>query len=209
MSYNMLMAKKRLPLVVYKLFFGLLGLSAIVTEIIILIARGRFYPENFFSYFTVESNLFAAVMLIISALAILMTKQGSTLSFLRGGSTLYMMITGIVFSVLLSGLDVDLTAVPWDNIVLHYIMPIAVVVDWIIDPPEKPITFKNATLWLIFPLLYLVYSLVRGLLIDWYPYPFLNPMLEGYAGIIWVSMGILGLSLILSWLLSGVKRHSK
>lgn len=208
MAYNVLMVKTQKLLVGYKLFFGLLGLSAIATEIIVIMGRGRFVPENFFSYFTIESNIFAAVMLIASALMLLKRRQGAGIAFLRGAATLYMMITGIVFSILLSGYDA-LTAVPWDNIVLHYIIPIAVLIDWILDPPTRAITFKNATLWLLYPLLYLVYSLVRGLLVDWYPYPFLNPMLDGYAGIVWVSMGILALSLLLAWLLSGTKRRTK
>jgi len=89
---------------------------------------------------------------------------------LRGAASLYMAITGIVFSVLLAGLDVELTAVPWDNTVLHYIMPVVVVADWVIDLPGTRIAFKSALVWLAFPLTYVAYSLIRGHLTGWYPY---------------------------------------
>ncbi|MCW2602206.1 MAG: hypothetical protein JWN61_341, partial [Pseudonocardiales bacterium] len=43
-------------------------------------------------------------------------------------------------------------------------------------------------IWLIFPLGYLIYSLVRGPIADWYPYPFMDPDEHGYGGIAITSM---------------------
>lgn len=185
------MSKRKNMLVAYKLFFGLLGLSALVTEVVVLVDRGTFNPVNFFSFFTVESNLFAAIVLLISAWAITQNKQSKHLDLFRGAATLYMVTTGIVFSLLLSGLDSDvLTAVPWDNTVLHYIMPVAVLVDWLIDPPKKRISFKRAMVWLLYPIVYVLYSLARGYIINWYPYPFLDPAKNGYAGVAVTSIGV-------------------
>lgn len=189
-------------LIVYKIFFGLLALTAVITEIIVLIDRGRFVPANFFSFFTIESNLFAASVLIFSAVALLRNKPAAYLAMLRGAATLYMVTTGIVFAVLLSGLEATLlTAVPWDNIVLHYIMPLALLFDWFIDPPNSRITFKRALMWLAYPLVYVVYSLARGPLVGWYPYPFLNPATNGYAGVAVTGVGIAVVVVVLTWLL--------
>jgi len=119
-----------------------------------------------------------------------------------------MVVTGIVFSLLLSGIEgVALTAVPWDNIVLHYIIPIAMVVDWIADSPSRRIEFKKALVWLAFPLAYLVYSLIRGPIVNWYPYPFLNPVNGGYGQIAITSIIILLGGIAMVWLVSriGVK----
>lgn len=189
-------------LILYKSFFGLLGFSALVTEISTLVERGRFIPENFFSFFTIESNLFAAFVLIVGAL---MTgrRQSWGFTMLRGASALYMTLTGIVFTVLLSGLkDIPFTAVPWDNIVLHYIMPIAVVTDWLIDQPSVKISFKRALIWMVFPLLYVAYSLARGAIVGWYPYPFLNPVTNGYMGVLAVGFGIAVLAASIIWILT-------
>jgi hypothetical protein len=197
-------------LVIYKMLFGLLGVSALVTEIVVLIDRGRFVPANFFSFFTVESNLFAATMLLVSGAALLWNKSFKYLAMLRGAAALYMVTTGIAFSILLSGLEADvLTAVPWDNMVLHYILPAAVFVDWVLDPPRSRITFKRAAVWLVYPITYLVYSLVRGSIVDWYPYPFLNPATHGYAGVAVVGVGIAATVLAITSLLVRFTRKTK
>ena len=190
-------------LIAYRIFFALLGLSAIVTEIAIIVERGRFVPANFFSFFTIESNLFAIFVLIISALALARGKQGRLVAMLRGASTLNMIIVGIVFSLLLSGLDVELTAAPWDNIVLHYILPVVVALDWLIDTPKVRIIFRQTAVWIVFPVVYVVYSLIRGHFVGWYPYPFLDPNTHGYEGVAITSgvllLGTAGLAWVLAW----------
>lgn len=185
----MLMQNKRL-LVGYRVVFALLGFSAVVTEIATIIERGRFVPANFFSYFTIESNLIAVAVLIVSALALMRGKQGRRIAMLRGANTLNMIVVGVVFSILLSGLDAELTAVPWDNLVLHYIMPVVVALDWFLDIPKVRIAFKQALVWMVFPIAYVFYSLIRGHFVGWYPYPFLNPGEHGYAGVAITSIGI-------------------
>ncbi len=182
----------------YRMLFALLGLSAIVTEIATLSDRGTFMPANFFSYFTIESNVIAVLVFVLSAVALANGTQNRLVVMLRGASTLNMIVVGVVFSLLLSGLDVDLTAVPWDNTVLHYIMPSIVALDWIIDAPKRMrITFRQGVTWMLFPSLYVLYSLVRGAMVGWYPYPFLNPITNGYTGvavtIIAIAVGGLGL----------------
>jgi hypothetical protein len=202
----MLMQNKRF-LVGYKTFFGLLGLSSVALEITVGIQRGIFNPGNFFSYFTVESNIFAAIIFLCGA-AVLWRggREGKTLALFRGAATLYMVTTGIVFGVLLSGYDPStLTLVKWDNTVLHYIIPVAVLVDWLIDPPVNKIVFKKALVWLAFPLVYLVYTLIRGPIAGWYPYPFLNPdQQHGYAGIMVTALGITATVALIAFMLTKI-----
>ncbi len=109
---------------------------------------------------------------------------------LRGANTLNMVVVGVVFSLLLSGLDGDLTAVPWDNTVLHYIIPVVVALDWLFISSKTKITFKQGIVWAIFPMLYVLYSLVRGHLVNWYPYPFLNAAEQGYLRVLIVCTAI-------------------
>jgi len=194
---------KKNYLVGYKLFFGLLGLSAIVTEIATIVAQGNWQPTNFFSYFTIEANTIAFIVFLVSAFFVFADKKSTTLDFFRGASTFFMVVTGIVFAVLLSGIEgATLTAAPWDNIVLHYLVPIAVALDWIVDPPSQRVSFKKALLWLLFPLTYLGYSLIRGPIVDWYPYPFLNPANGGYGQVAVTSIVILVVGLVLVYVVS-------
>ncbi len=155
-----------------RVLVALLGLSAVGTEVVVLVVRGTFVPGNFLSFFTIQSNLLAAGTLLL----VVTRPEGPWLSWLRGLATLCMVVTGIVFSVLLSGLPADqLTAVPWDNTVLHYLVPIWFALDWALGPPSPPVPFRSALLWLLYPMAYVAYSLVRGPLVGWYPYPFLDP----------------------------------
>lgn len=196
------MTKKQL-LVGYRLFFGLLGFSAIVTEIATLVERGKFVPANFFSYFTIEANTFAVIVLLLSAFALYGGSKHKSIPLLRGASTLFMAIVGIVFPLLLSGLEnVEFTAVPWDNIVLHYLMPVVVVLDWLLDLPKTRIAFKRGLIWISIPVAYVVYSLIRGAIVGWYPYPFLNPGPHGYLPVIVTSLGLVVGTIGVVWILT-------
>ena len=201
---------KRNYLVAYKVFFGLLGFSAIVTELAVLGTKGILVPGNFFSFFTIESNIIAFIVFLISAFFVFAGKKSRKLDFFRGAATFFMIVTGIVFAVLLSGLEgVALTALPWDNVVLHYIIPIAVALDWIIDPPSRQISFRRGLLWLVFPLTYLAYSLIRGPIVQWYPYPFLNPANGGYGQIAVTSVLILITGITLVWIVTRIGKKAR
>jgi len=199
---TVLMTARDNLLTTFRALFALVAIAAITTEVVTLIERGKFEPFNFFSYFTVESNLFAAAILLLSAFAVQRGERQGWLDHLRGAAALYMLITGITFSVLLAGIEgAEFTAVPWDNFVLHYLMPIVMAVDWLIDPPAHRIEFRPALAWLAFPILYAVYSLIRGGIVGWYPYPFLDPDERGYLGVLVTSAFLIALAIGLIWLL--------
>lgn len=187
----------------FRFGFALLGLAGLTAQYLYNVANIPDYkPANFFSFFTVESNIIAVVSLLISATYSWRGAVPTWVHYLRGAATIYMTVTGITYSLLLRNVEVD-TAVPWVNLVLHYIIPIVMIVDWLIDLPPFRIRVGSAMIWLIFPIAYLAYSLIRGPLVDWYPYPFLDPRVEGYAPVIVTSIGIavggLVLALIMSW----------
>lgn len=197
------MVKNKTSLISYKIFFSLLGFSAVVTEIATLVERRVFNPANFFSYFTIENNILMAIVFLLSALAVAANKKSRTLDVLRGLSTTFILVVGIGFAVLLSTMEgIVLTAVPWDNLVLHYIIPVAALVDYLIDRPRTKLPFKEGLGWLLFPVAYLAYSLTRGALTGWYPYPFLDPATAGYGSVAVVATGLLGLGIGLIWVVT-------
>jgi len=188
-------------LITARLFFGLLTLVAIGDELVIDIQGGHSLV-NFFSFFTDLSNIFAAIVLIIGAIHLIKHRQPTVAEdIIRGSSVAYMALVGIVFGVLLR--DVDLgDLLPWVNAILHYIMPVVVVAEWLYQPPKSKLSPKQLWLWLIFPLLYLAYSLIRGAAINWYPYPFFNPnKAGGYGGVALYCIAILATFLLCAWLL--------
>jgi hypothetical protein len=173
--------------------------AALTTEVATLIERGRFNPGNLFSFFTIESNLFAVAVLLVSAVT---PVHGRLLIMFRGAATLYMAVTGIVFSVLLAGIEgAEFTAVPWDNTVLHFLGPIFVVADWFIARPPQRIAFRGALIWLVYPFAYGAYSLIRGAIVGWYPYPFLDPDEHGYPSIAATIVGLTLFAAVLMWII--------
>jgi hypothetical protein len=180
--------------------FGVLGVAAIITQLYDGIVNGRDIA-NFFSFFTIESNILAAILLLM--LGILGLKGGRQKSdLLRGAVTLCMTMTGIIYVLLLSGSPNLQLTLPWVNMVLHYIMPVAILIDWLVSPPTKAISYKKALIWITFPIAYVLYSFIRGAFINWYPYPFLNPIQNGWPYVIVMSLVIAVGVFALTWLLT-------
>jgi hypothetical protein len=156
---------------------------------------------DYFSYFTVLSNLFAAVMLLYGALRPARERPG-TVELLRGAAVVYILTTGIVYLLLLSG---HAPTYPWVNAILHYLMPVAVTLDWLLDPARVRLDpVRTVVLWMAFPLLYIIYTLARGAIVDWYPYFFVNPHRSGgyllvSGDCLAVGIGIIALIAATTW----------
>ncbi len=189
---------KRLFLIGYRIVFGLLGFAAVGAQFFNSV-RLSLNLLSFFSFFTNLSNIFAAGVLLYGALVSARSRSRAS-DTVRGAATVYMTVVGIVFSTLLSGIPEAVGIIfPWVNIVVHYVMPLVVVIDWLIDPPLAPMPMRRALPWISIALLYCAYSLVRGAIIDWYPYPFLNPTVTGgYPGVTAYVAGILVFTLIVA-----------
>lgn len=185
-----------------RLLFGLLGLSSVLIEIIALINSNSFEPFNFVSYFTIIANTAAGIFLIFFSLNNAAFSTSRKLTAVRGAATLYMVMTGIIFAILLAGIEgATLTAVPWDNIVLHYVIPIFFALDWLVNPPMQRISYRVIWIWALLPATYVMYSLLRGAVVNWYPYPFLNPTTSSYTQVIATSLILSAFVIILSAIL--------
>jgi hypothetical protein len=179
-----------------RVFFAGLTVVAIVVQLASLAAKGTLNPVNYFGYFTIDSNLIATGVLIAGALN---RKRTSTprLDVVRGGAVVYMSITGIVFTLLLSNTDVD-TAIPWVNSVVHELMPLVMLADWLTTPPAARLRLRQGLSWLSFPLVWIVYTIIRGAIVNQYPYPFLNPANGGYASVAVYCVAILVAMVVVS-----------
>ncbi|MCY7355432.1 MAG: Pr6Pr family membrane protein [Lysobacter sp.] len=110
-----------------------------------------------------------------------------------------MTVVGIVFAILLRDTDLG-SLLPWVNVVLHYVMPCVVVLDWLLQPPRMKLGTRQLLSCQIFPAFYLAYVLIRGSMTGWYPYPFLDPgNVGGYGGVAVYAMGIAATFLISGW----------
>ncbi|MGY3127348.1 hypothetical protein ACVWW9_000847 [Agrococcus sp. UYP33] len=150
---------------------------------------------NFFSFFTIESNLLAMVVLALLVAAQLgRPRIGRRFDVLLLCATTYMVVTGIVYNTLLRGIELPQGAtLGWSNEVLHLIAPLWMLIDWLLTAGKREVRFADLRIVAIYPVLWLVYTLLRGpVTLDqasgrpwWYPYPFLDPATHanGYAGV--------------------------
>jgi hypothetical protein len=170
-------------LIAARLGLGLLTWMAVGIQGVRHVGAG-FPLLNFMSYFTILSNAIAGTVLLIGAyLGIRRQAPPAWYEPARAAATLYMAVVGLVFVALLRNVDLG-GLLPWINNVHHYLMPVAVVADWVLAPPTRAPTTRDLLRLLLFPLGYVVYTLVRGALGGWYPYPFLNPAVVGGSGVV-------------------------
>jgi hypothetical protein len=191
------MARGQVPTIIRALSVALV-LAAIVAQAVTLANANAFNPTRFFAFFTIQSNLIG-----VAAFAWLLAGRGAArsrgLELLRGAAAVYLTVTFFVVIFLLSGVDVQLQ-LGWVDFVLHKLFPVIVVLDWIIDPPTIRLTYRDALIWLVYPIAWTLLTIIRGAADGWYPYPFLNPANGGYGQVavtvVAVTLGFLAIAAI-------------
>jgi hypothetical protein len=172
-----------MPLNLARLGFASAAIAAIAYQFA-RSAETDFLKANFLSFFTIQSNILAVVALF---LLVVVPRERRTPLFdgARTAAVLYMAITGVVFALLLAGLQEDLqTSASWVNFVVHKLMPVVLVADWLVDPPRHRLPGWTVLAWLTYPLAWFAYTLARGAGVDWYPYPFVDVSEHGYGGVL-------------------------
>jgi hypothetical protein len=146
--------------------------------------------EDFFGFFTVQSNVIGAAVAVAGAVRVLRgTRPTTAWTVVRWATATYLVLVGVVFWVLLAPLDAaGGIPLPWANIVLHAVTPVAALVDIVLVQDRVRPPLVALPLVLVYPLVWTAVVLVRGATDGWVPYPFLNPS-QGY-GIVagWVAL---------------------
>jgi hypothetical protein len=193
---------------VLRLAFGALTLTALAVNLANGLDLPTFRVANYFSYFTNLSNLLAAIVLIVGATA---RPRSPRWDAIRGLAAFAMVVTGIIYAVLLAGEPLGVTD-RWINTVIHRVMPLVMLADWLLLPPEHEVSPKVALAWLAYPLTYAAYTLIRGPLAgDFYPYPFIDPTRDGGLGRVLLNCVVLallmaGLAQLVAWLPQRLRR---
>ena len=125
-----------------------------------------------FSYFTNVSNITVAVVLICMGLG--RVAPTAVWRALRMDTLVMITVTGLVYSIVLAPSAVLRGWEHVGNALVHITVPILTVVTFLIWGPRGWLTLRTVFTALILPIIWLVYTLVRGSIINAYPYPFLN-----------------------------------
>jgi hypothetical protein len=135
------------------------------------------------SYFTIQSNIL--VLIVAATLVVDPDRDGRVWRILRLDALLGITITGLVFDLVLvdyvhpSGWQLVAT------IGFHYIAPWATLLGWLLFGPRPRIDGSTMAWAFLWPLAWIAYTFIRGALVGWYPYPFLDVDEIGY----WASIG--------------------
>jgi hypothetical protein len=134
------------------------------------------------------------------------------LEIARLSLTVAMIVVGVVYHALLSDVandvrDGDYVWPVFPNEFIHTYGPVLIVLDYLISTKGFQVRMR-AALWVaVFPLLWLVFSVIRGSLTDWWPYWFINP--NGEAGLVGMLSYIAAITvffLVLGFAVLGLKK---
>jgi hypothetical protein len=184
---------------------GLALVGSVIWQVADRIRVDLFRPTEYFAYFSITSAILAGFVLVVSGLVLLQGKSESErLNIIRLMAVVSMIIVGVVYHALLGDSALDPRDIGYDwprvpNLVIHTYAPILIVVDYLFSLKDPRPKLRKALWVVIYPLVWLSFSLVRGLSDGWWPYWFINPGSEGgvvgmitYIAIIAVAFIVLG-----------------
>lgn len=126
---------------------------------------------NFFSFFTIQTNI-----LVVITMALLAFNANSFTASApwRAANTLYITLVALVYHIVLAPTHFPVGIGIWSNFSTHTFIPLAVIFDWFVFSDKSTLNIRHPIKWLIFPITYCAYTLIRGSIVGWYPYPFLD-----------------------------------
>ena len=105
-------------------------------------------------------------------------------------------VTGVVYHVALAQILDGIHQL--GNQLVHTVVPLLAVIGWLIFGPPGQTSRRIACLSALYPFCWLIFTLARGAVISWYPYPFIDVTQLGYGKTIlncfWVSLLLFGLA---------------
>ncbi len=139
---------------------------------------------TFFSFFTILTNILTASVFT----AVAFQPKGGWGKWLcrpsvQAATAVYIAIVGMVYQLLLRQLWNPQGAQWVADVLLHSMVPVGYVVFWLLFAPRVGLSWKDSITWLIYPGVYLVYTLARGAVSGLYPYPFVDVNVLGYGGV--------------------------
>ncbi|KAF2507046.1 hypothetical protein EYY60_21295 [Flavobacterium zhairuonense] len=184
----------------------ILELYALPTQFYLLLNGSEFTfisaTIRFFSFFTILTN---SIVFLWSGM-FLFGGKSNIKSFLSKCTTItaitvYIMIVGIVFNVLLRSIAHLEGQHRIVSEIFHSVVPTLFFIYWLFVVPSEKISFKVVLPWLIYPIVYIIYTLLHGISTDFYPYPFVDITKIGFEKAILNGFFVLVAFVILSCIL--------
>ena len=163
---------------------------------------------SFFSYFTILTNTLVATVLTCAATERASAAQRWFLQpWVSSGIAVSIAVVALAYSILLRHLW---HPEGWQFVadeLLHDVMPLLFLGYWWCCVPKGTLRLWHLPLWLIYPLVYFIYALLRGHLLGAYAYPFIDVAVLGYPQVLANAGGILVGFVLVGLLIIGLDRR--
>jgi hypothetical protein len=178
--YNFSLATLRLLIGV-----GLVG--SVIWQVTDRIANDNFRPFEYFAYFSIVTAIFAGLFLITTSFGLMLKIEDTKwVEIARLSFAVALIVVAVVYHALLTDVandvrDGDYAWPVLPNEIIHTYAPILAAIEYVISVKAFRIRLR-AFVWVaVFPLTWLMLSIVRGSATNWWPYWFINP--NGEAGL--------------------------
>ncbi len=210
---------------IYRLLFLLACEAGLILEFVGVSTLGG--AKMLLCYYTVLSNI--VCFLYFAFLVIAQPARENALT--RGAVTMCITVTGLVYHFLLTGVmeasvDNVSTLLLTGNTLVHYVVPIGVVLDYFLFFPKGNYKPLYPLAWLVLPYAYFIFILIRAEVSSAtfsgyggqsrFPYPFLDVDAYGWSRVLLMVFAItvvftaLGyLAFVLDRLLGRTRKHAR
>ncbi|MBK8549633.1 MAG: Pr6Pr family membrane protein [Ignavibacteria bacterium] len=192
----------------FLIFGSLTGCAALILQFYITLSyseeSGLTYLQStvkFFSFMTILTNILVTLTYTIPLLSP-ESKWGLYFSkpIVHSGVLVYILIVGIIYHFMLAHIWDPKGMEKFVDILLHYVMPALYLLYWIFFTEKGNQKLINCIKWLSYPLIYVVYALIRGQISGMYPYPFIDVSKFGFGtvlvNIFFITVGYIVMGLI-------------
>jgi hypothetical protein len=176
---------------------AIIGWAALAFQFNLIVASGAEQGwstaevvARFLNFFTILTNILVAATLTQAALAPGRGILGRPPGQAAVGS--YIVVVWLIYFVLLRRIWTPVGPQWQANVLLHYVMPAFYVGFWLVFARKGMLRWAMPVAWLVYPLLYLAWALIRGAVSGFYPYPFIDAATLGYGRVALNALGITG-----------------
>lgn len=198
------MKKRSTVELVYMSMLALAGLAALILQYGLMIVNRN--PDvslarttvAFLSYFTILTNMLVTISLIVPLLkpgckGARFFSRPAVITSVAG----YITLVALIYALLLRHLWHP-TGLQWlADELLHSVIPAGYVLYWLIFVPKGTLKWTLIFPWLLYPLAYFIYTLLRGFIAGVYPYPFIDVNTLGYGAVLLNAVMVLAVSCLI------------
>jgi hypothetical protein len=203
----------RFSLAALRLVIGLGLIGSVIWQVTDRIANDIFRPFEYFAYFSIVTAIVAGLFLITTSFGLLLDIEDTKwVEIARLSLAVALIVVGVVYHALLADVandvrDGDYAWPVLPNQIIHTYAPILAAIEYLISIKAFRIRLRSFLLVAVFPITWLVLSIIRGTLTNWWPYWFINPNGEaGLLGMLTYMAAISVFFLLVGLLVLGIKQ---